>query len=83
MFPIAKLKAWGAALLALLAAFFSAAYYRQKAKALKKQVSREKAKAHNLKAQRDTQVMLQEKHRKEIEDAKKDDSYLDYFNDTQ
>lgn len=83
MFPLAKFKGYLVALFAFLAALFSAAFYRQKAKTLKKQVKQEKAKAHNLEAQRKAQVRLQEKHRKEIEDAKKDDSYLNYFDDTQ
>lgn len=78
-----KLKGYLAAFFAFIVALLGAAFYRQKAKALKKQVRLEKAKAHNLEAQRKAQVRLQEKHRKEIEDATKDDSYLNYFDDTQ
>ena len=78
---LTKLKLYGAAVLAFFLAMVSAKHYRGKAKRLEKQVIKEKAKAHNLQAQAKAALRDQEKHRKELADAVKDGSYIDYFDD--
>lgn len=79
---LSKLKLYGAALLAFFLALFTAKYYRGKAKRLEKQVTKEKAKVHNYQAQVDAAKRAQERHQKEIDDAIKDGSYRDYFDES-
>lgn len=77
----AKLKGYGMAVLAFLLALFTANYYRQKTKRLERVVNQEKAKAHNLEAQHKAAIRHQESHQREIDEALKDDSHLNYFDD--
>lgn len=76
---LTKLKLYSAAVLTFLLTLLTAKYYRGKAKQKEREIKREKAKIHNLKAQVEAAKRAQERHKKEIEDALKDDSYLDYF----
>lgn len=76
-----KLKFYAAALLAFFLALFTAKYYRTKAKRLQRQVVQEKAKIHNYQSQIKAAHRKQAAYQREIEDATKDDSYLDYFDD--
>lgn len=78
---LVKLKALAAAILAFFAAFFAARHYRVKAKRLERQLKKEKHKIHNLEKQTAAIKRKQEKHLKEIKDATKDNSYLDYFDE--
>lgn len=68
-----------AAFFAFVAAIFTANFYRKKANRLHRQVINEKAKIHNFESQLKAAQRKQEKFKKEIEDAVKDDSYLSYF----
>lgn len=74
-----KLKLYFAAILAFLATLLSAHYYRTKSKTLTKQIKSEKAKLHNYESQLKAARRKQAQYRREIEDATKDDSYLEYF----
>jgi multidrug resistance efflux pump len=76
---ISKLKVYLAALIAFFGTILSANYYRKKSNRLQKQVKAEKAKLHNYQAQLNAAKRHQERYKKEIEDATKDDSYLEYF----
>jgi len=78
---LTKFKLYGAALLAFLLALFSAKYYQSKARKYQNIVVKAKAEAANLKAQRNAAVKHQKQYQREIDDALKDDSYLDYFDD--
>lgn len=76
---LSKLKLYLAAIFAFITALLTANYYRKKAKRLHRQVVNEKAKIHNYESQLKAAQRKQQKFQKEIEDATKDDTYLDYF----
>jgi len=75
----AKLKLWGAAFTAFLLAVLSARYYQKKSARLKRQIVKNKVIAKNQKAQLHAIKKHQENNQREIDDALKDDSYMDYF----
>jgi multidrug resistance efflux pump len=76
---LAKFKAYIVAIAAFVLALMTARHYKAEASRLKKQVINEKAKIHNYESQLKAAKRKQEKHRKELDEATKDDSYLDYF----
>jgi predicted membrane protein len=76
---ITKFKLYGAAMLAFFLSLLTAKYYQSKARKYQKIVVKAKAEADNLKAQRNAAIKHQQQYQKEIEDAVKNDSYLDYF----
>ena len=76
-----KIKLYAAAVLAFFLALASAKHYRTKANKLKRQVVKEKAKAHNLEQQRKAMIRSQEKHKREIKDAVENGTYINHFDD--
>ena len=76
---ISKLKGYVVAILAFALALMTAKHYKAKSVRLKRQVINEKAKIHNYESQLKAAKAKQERYRKEIDEAVKNDSYLDYF----
>jgi len=79
MLIISKLKLWGVAFFAFMVAVMSARYYKSKLDIQNKEIKAMKTLSKN----KSQQLKAIKKHitenQKEIDDALKDDSYIDYF----
>jgi len=74
-----KLKLWGAAFFAFFIAICSARHYQKKSKRLEKKITKQKAITSNQQDQLKAIIRHKTNNQREIDDALKDGSYMDFF----
>lgn len=78
---LSKLKLWGVAVVGFIGLLLTVKFFKNQNSRLKKELVKQKHKSHNLIAQQKSIIRQQHQQSKEIEDAIRNGTYIDYFDD--